>query len=140
MRQEERNLKVIKAIPFMYDLDPTQADEIFHQNCVHHINGMTENGKGPDVIKVSIYELGKVFDESQTIFNDVIASGNKVAVRWTWKGKNKMSGSQWIFAGQSFFIFEKGKIVEYWANDNRYLEMLNHGFKIVPPSPSPTKK
>lgn len=66
-------------------------------------------------------------------FDEVIAAGNSVAIRWTWTGVSKLAGNKWAFQGNSIFHLEDGKVVEYWVIDGRMREMVTIVFKLVPP-------
>jgi len=133
MTKEEKNTAVIGLIPAMYDHDAGISEQIFASGCIHHINGVTETGTGPDAIKASLGELTANFSDSQTELDEVFSVGNRVAVRWTWTGVSRLAGNKWTFHVNSIFHLEEGKIVEYWAIDDRMREMVANGFKLVPP-------
>ena len=44
---EKTNLEIVKLIPEMYNNNPELADKICDINCIHHVNGTIEEGKGP---------------------------------------------------------------------------------------------
>jgi len=130
---KKTNLEIVKLIPDMYNKNPEIADEIFDKNCLHHINGSLENEKGPEVNKKSISLIHQQFSNSETTFIEIISNKDSIAVRWSWKAINKLTKKEWKFNGNTIFHFENGKIVEYWAIDDRYREMQKHGFTIMPP-------
>jgi predicted ester cyclase len=133
MLNEKTNLKIIKLIPEMYNSNPELADRIFDHNCIHHVNGTTEAGKGPDVIKNSLAMMGKQFTDSKTTFLEIISRADAVAVRWVWEAVNIQTQKKWTFNGNTIFHFKNGKIMEYWAIDDRMREMIIHGFTLTPP-------
>ena len=133
MSHPKSNLEIVEMIPEMYNTNPELADKVFDKNCIHHVNGTIEEGKGPEVIKNSLAMIGNQFSASRTIFSEIIADGNSIAVRWNWEAVNIQTQKKWKFNGNTIFHFKKGKIVEYWAIDDRYREMLNHGFTLTPP-------
>ena len=123
MTETDVNLEVIHLIPDMYDKDVNIADRIFSYGCLHHVNGETQDGKGPEVVKASIKGINANFSDSRTVFDEIISGGTRVAVRWTWTGKSLQTGELWEFRGNTIFHLDAGKVVEYWAIDNRYNEM-----------------
>ncbi len=133
MTDAESNLDIVKMILKMYNSDPKLADKIFDVNCIHHINGTTEEGKGPDAIKNSLLLMSKQFSSSKTVFTEIISEGDSIAVRWTWEASGLQDQKIWKFNGNTVFHFKNGKIVEYWAIDDRFREMLKHGFTLTPP-------
>jgi predicted ester cyclase len=135
MKQEEQNKMTTGLVPEMYDRDINKADEIFHPQCIHHINGTTEESTGPDAIKQSIIGMKNAFSDFKTTIDDKLAENDKVAFRWTWQGKHRASGKIWTFHGNTFFRFKDGKVVEEWAIDDRLREMKAQGFTITPPTP-----
>lgn len=133
MSKEKRNLKTIELIVEMYNNEPELAYKIFDPNCIHHVNGTIEAGRGPEVIKNSLAMMGKQFSGSKTTFNEIIADGDSIAVRWTWEAVNIQTNKKWTFNGNTIFNLRKGKIIEYWAIDDRLREMMTHGFTLTPP-------
>lgn len=133
MSHPKSNLEIIEMIPKMYNSDPELADKIFDINCIHHINGTTEEGKGPEVIKNSLSLMAKQFTDSRTVFTEVISQGDSVAVRWTWEAVDIQTQKKWKLNGNTIFHFKNGKITEYWAEDDRLREMLKQGFTLSPP-------
>ncbi len=133
MSKEKTNLEIVKLIPEMYNSTPDLAIKIFDKDCIHHINGTTEAGKGPEVIKNSLSSMSKQFSDSKTVFTEVISKGNSIAVRWTWEATGLQDQKIWKFNGNTIFHFKKAKIVEYWAIDDRLREMMTHGFTLSPP-------
>lgn len=73
MSKEKTNLEIVKLIPEMYNSTPDLAIKIFDKDCIHHINGTTEAGKGPEVIKNSLSSMSKQFSDSKTVFTEVIS-------------------------------------------------------------------
>ncbi len=133
MHNEKINLEIIKLIPEMYNSNPALSDKIFDDNCIHHTNGVKDEGKGPDVIKNSLAVIGKQFYDSKTTFMEIVSDGDTVAVRWVWEAINILEKKKWTFNGNTIFHLKNGKIIEYWAIDDRMREMMAHGFTLSPP-------
>ncbi len=77
--------------------------------------------------------MSKQFSSSKTVFTEIISEGDSIAVRWTWEASGLQDQKIWKFNGNTVFHFKNGKIVEYWAIDDRFREMLKHGFTLTPP-------
>jgi predicted ester cyclase len=125
---------VAKLVEQMYNLDFNIADQIFHPDCIHHINGSDEKLTGPDAIKQSILLMKESFSTFHTALEDMLAENDYVAFRWTWSAKMKGSGQDYTLHGNTFFRFADGKVIEQWAIDDRMREMQKLGFVITPPA------
>ncbi len=133
MWDKKTNLEVVKLIVDMYNNDSELANYIFDDDCRHHINGSIEKERGPEVVKKSISLISEQFSKSKTTFIEIISNMENIAVRWKWEAINKITHKKWQFNGNTIFHFKNSKIIEYWAIDDRYREMQDHGFTIIPP-------
>lgn len=136
MKSEDKHKSITMLVQAMYDEDMNKADKIFHPQCIHHVNGVTDKIVGPEAIKQSIAEMKKVFTEMKTTIDDIVAERDKVAFRWTWKGKNMLSSKESVLHGNTLFRFRDGKVIEEWAIDDRLREMQAQGFTLTPPQNS----
>jgi hypothetical protein len=68
-----------------------------------------------------------------------LAEKDKAAFRWTWKGKNMLSGKESVLHGNTVFRFRDGKVIEEWAIEDRLCEMQAQGFTLTPPQASEKK-
>jgi predicted ester cyclase len=132
MKKEEQHKAVARLVEDMYNRDLNMADEIFHADCIHHINGSTDAMKGPQAIRQSILQMQENFDSFHTTIDELFAENDHVAFRWTWVGKMKGSGLDYTLHGNTIFRFAAGKVIEEWAIDDRLREML----KLTPPAPN----
>lgn len=137
MNTEENNSSITRLVPQMYDQDPSLADKIFAPGCIHHMNGIEQNVKGPACIRASVEELHQDFSNSRTEIVDLISSADKVAFRWTWQAIRKDSGIPFTMQGNTIFHFHDDKVSEAWAIDDRFQVMLSMGFQIIPPQTDP---
>jgi hypothetical protein len=77
----------------------------------------------------------ETFAEVQTSTDDLVAHGDRVAARGTWRGlRHKVTGEDWEIHAISITRFENGKMVEYWSCDDALREYLKHGYKLTPAS------
>jgi len=78
---------------------------------------------GPDGVKRHIRGLQAVFPDLRVTIEDMIAEGDRVAVRATWRGTHKgdfrgvpASHQPIEFSGMVFWRIAENKIVERWAS------------------------
>ena len=112
-------------------------DELFAANFVFNYPapGAAPNLEG---YKQTVTSLCVPFADIHSTTEDMVAEGDKVAVRWTWRGIHKgefmgvaPTGKQVAITGISIFRIVGGKIVEEWG------EMDNMGMReqlgVLPP-------
>ena len=108
--------------------DLSIVDEIFATNFVNH---STAAGTTPDRqgIKKYITTVRSAFPDYHNIIEDLIAEGDKVAVRVICRGTHRAefmgiapTGKSVEFSAVSIFRFADGKVVERWSiTDNLFL-------------------
>jgi steroid delta-isomerase-like uncharacterized protein len=64
------------------------ADEVFHPDCVIHINGNPERDLSLDNFKQMIAGLLAAFPDLHLTINDEFMAGDKASFRWTATGTN----------------------------------------------------
>ena len=96
-------------------------DELYVGDIVCHMPG-SPDVHGIDGIKQIANTFYTAFPDMQYIIEDMVAEGDKVAVRWTLTGIHKgelmgipPSGVQVTFKGSSIIRFTGGKVVEIWS-------------------------
>ncbi|MCP4752471.1 MAG: NUDIX domain-containing protein [Proteobacteria bacterium] len=132
--QEKRNTKVcerfINEVWNKYDLDV--AKEILTSDFTFHLNNVSFE-TGPEPFLQIITDVANTNESFEIKIEDLIAKNEKVAIRWTFKGKNKMFGVDTANSGIFVVHFRDGKILECW----QLVDMLTHythlGFQLVPP-------
>ena len=97
-----------------------------------------QGSKGPDGFRGIVVSLRTGFPDIHYTLEDVIAEGDRVAVRWHWTGTNKgpfrafpPTGKTFTNPGVGIFQFKDGKIVAAALETDRlgFLEQMG----IVPP-------
>jgi predicted ester cyclase len=143
-KMEEENKKMVRRIieEAFNKGDLEAADEIIATNYVGHIiGGPRPELKGPEGFKQWVTMTRAVFPDFQITIDEMIAEGDKVAFRTTWRGTHKgklpgglaPTGKQVTGTGMSIIRFEDGKQVELW-NIQNYLGMMQQlEFTLVPP-------
>jgi steroid delta-isomerase-like uncharacterized protein len=100
------------------------VDELFAPNFAFNYPapGVTPDLKG---YKQTVTNLSTPFANIQCTAEDVVAEGDKVAVRWIWRGTHKgefmgipATGKQVTITGISILRIAGGKIVEEWGEMN----------------------
>ncbi len=90
------------------------ADDVFHPDCVIHINGNPERDLSLDNFKQMLAGLLIAFPDLHFTINDQFNSGEKVCTRWTAKGTN--SGPFGEMQATSKEIEIEGLIIDYIVN------------------------
>lgn len=110
-------------------------DELFNKRNLAIIDALcvtnvVNHGLGPDAAgiegtKRSAAMFLAAFPDLHFTFEDFIAEGDQVVVRWTSTGTQKgelmgipPSGKQFSTTGLEIYRFEGGKIVEHWQEAN----------------------
>ena len=113
------------------------ADEIFATNFVNH------DPSRPEVRDVSSYKqlaaaVRAAFPDFHVTIEDMVAEGDKVAIRYTSTGTHKSeyrglppTGKQVTVTGMRIYRFASGKIVENWWNSDVLGFMQQLG--VIPP-------
>jgi predicted ester cyclase len=120
--------------------DPAAVDEIVAPTYVHHTAAGPE--VGPDVLKRNVARNLAALGFRFTV-EDVCAEGDKVAVRWTWRGTHKgdwetpwgvlhPTGRQMAGTAISFVRIVDGKIAEMWQEGDSLGQWLQLGVIPVP--------
>jgi predicted ester cyclase len=73
---------------------------------------------GPEGAKQYVGDALKKFPDMTVTIEDIIAEGDKVVVRNTWRGTHRDTGARIQFGGIVIWRIARGKIAERWA----YLE------------------
>ncbi|MHC4329187.1 MAG: ester cyclase, partial [Planctomycetota bacterium] len=99
-------------------------DELFAADYVMHDPAWPIEVKGPEGFKQwAGAMLEPFFSDSRVAAEDIIAEGDKVAVRWTWSGTHTgefmgipPTGRHITITGFSIHRFANGKVVESWVS------------------------
>lgn len=96
-------------------------DEIVHPDFVNHNSASAEEARGPEGVKKMFAEFREAFPDGLTTIEDVVAEGDKVVTRWTFRGTHEgefagfaPTGKQVTLAGINIDRIEGGKFVERW--------------------------
>ena len=90
------------------------ADEVFHHDCVIHINGNPQRDLSLDNFKQMVTGLLIAFPDLHFIINDQFTSGEKVGTRWTATGTNTGPFGEMQATGKTVEI--EGLIIDQVVN------------------------
>ncbi|UCH95266.1 MAG: nuclear transport factor 2 family protein [Candidatus Aminicenantes bacterium] len=122
--QEQQNMEVVKKV-----------FEVFKTKDVDSLDNLMGKDFPEQATKV-FKHWWKQFSEVKAEINDIFASGDKIAVRWTFYGiKDRDLEENWQIHFISIFQLANGKVVDMWHGDDFLNELKKHGFNINPPVP-----
>jgi steroid delta-isomerase-like uncharacterized protein len=121
--------------------DPRGANELYADDCMYRSTAMTEPLKGRSALMDYIGRIRKAFPDLRLTVEEMLAEGDKAAVRWTWTGTHK---GEWggvaptnrkvNQTGLSMMRMRAGKIVDEFVAADRYSVM--HQLGVMPERPS----
>jgi len=98
------------------------ADEIYAVDHVSH-DAVNPGMDGPEAMKHFVAGYREAFPDLEMIVEDVIASGEKVVVRWVARGTHRgtlvnlsPTGRQVVVTGMHILRVQDGKVQEDWVN------------------------
>ena len=113
------------------------ADELIDRNYVAHDPSSPEPLRGPDGFKENVSIYRAAFSDARITVDEQIAEGDKVATRWTGRGKHDgdlmgvaPTGKQVKVSGLTLSRLENGKVIEEYANWDTFGMMQQLG--VVP--------
>ena len=135
LTREERNRAI--AGRWVRDVwnrgDSSAVDELFAADFVSHYPGF------PTIDRESYKQWMAMefatFADVCCTCEDLVAEGDKVAIRWTWRGKHSKdeyrgiapAGRELTMTGMTILRFEDGKIAEEWGNSDELGKMQQLG-------------
>jgi steroid delta-isomerase-like uncharacterized protein len=101
--------------------DLAVADELFAADCVNHLPGSPEPLRGPAGEKMLATMFREGFPDAQITVEDMVAEGDRVASRLTFRGTHRgtfqgipPTSRTFTMAGMHIARLAEGKIVETW--------------------------
>jgi steroid delta-isomerase-like uncharacterized protein len=102
--------------------DLTLVDELIAPNYVSHYPTGYDFGGGPDDVKQIVTMVRTAFPDVHFTVEDMIAEGNKVVGRWTFRGTHEgdfmgipPTGRKAAVMGIAIYRIADGKIAEAWV-------------------------
>ena len=100
---------------FVNRQDLEAADRNFAATFIDH-DGPGQRTLGVAEDKVMMSNMYRQFRDLHVVVEDLIAEGDRVACRNTWRGTDASSGKELVFSGIVVWRLDGGKIVERWAS------------------------
>lgn len=115
------------------------VNELLATDFIAHMSGLPEPIRGVEAFKQYVSAHAVAFPDQHYTFEDAIAEGDKVVLRWTVRGTHTgefkgipPTGKQIAFSGVNIYRIASGKVVEEWSNFDR-LDMLQQ-IGVIPPA------
>ena len=114
------------------------ADQVYAPNHILHFRGKNIPF-GPDEAQKTVSTWRKAFPDFKFQIEDIVAEGNKLAVRYTFTGTHQGDFYGLIPTGKKFTVsqmciirFENGKEVEAWEDYDELGMMTQLGMELKP--------
>ena len=102
------------------------ANELLSTDFIAHMSGLPEPIRGVEAFKQYVSVHAVALPDQHYTFEDEIAEGDKVVLRWTVRGTHKgefrgipPTGKQIAFSGVNTYRIASGKVVEEWSDFDR---------------------
>jgi steroid delta-isomerase-like uncharacterized protein len=137
---EEQNMELAKIwlIEVWNKGNLTHIDTIFAPDCLKHSRGR-QSEITPEDLKSEVTEWRQAYSDYENEIGDIFADGNKVAVRFTFRGTNDGPWGEHPPTGQKIegtemliWRFKNGKVVETWEEFDSLGFMQQLGFELKP--------
>ena len=99
------------------------VDELIDRNYVGHDPSIPEPRRGPDGFKENVSTYREAYSDARITVDEQIAEGDKVATRWTGRGKHDGDlmgiapiGKQVKVSGLTLSRLVNGKVIEEYTN------------------------
>ena len=103
--------------------NPLVIDELYEPNVVDH-SAFPDQAPGTEGIKNAVRGFLEIFPDLEVTVEDLIAEGDKVATRETWRGIHGPSGKAASGSVMHIFRVSEGRITEEWSQGWDWLEKL----------------
>ena len=121
------------------------VDELIDRNYVGYDPSIPEPRRGPDGFKENVSTYREAYSDARITVDEQIAEGDRVATRWTGRGKHDgglmgvaPTGKQVKVSGLTLSRLANGKVIEEYTNWDTFGMMQQLG--IVPELPTPNPR
>jgi steroid delta-isomerase-like uncharacterized protein len=137
MSSEQNKAIVRRLVEEPWKGDLRVVDELIDRNYVGYDPSIPEPLRGPDGFKENVSTYRAAFSDARITVDEQIAEGDKVATRWTGRGKHDgdlmgvaPTGKQVQVSGLTFSRLANGKVIEEYTNWDTFGMMQQLG--VVP--------
>lgn len=106
--------------------DPETAAELVHESYTIHDRALADELQGPELYRALADATREIFPDATFEIEDVVAAGEKVAVRWTMEGTHEgplfgvdPTGRRVELDAIEIDRFESGTLVETWTQSDQ---------------------
>ena len=117
--------------------NPETADELVHETYTIYNRELAAEMEGPELYKALASGTREIFPDVEITIEDMIASGEKVALRWTMTGTHEGSmfsvdptGRQVELTAIEINHFNEEKLIETWTQSDQLGLMQQLGIDI----------
>ena len=137
---EEQNIEIMKSwlIEVWNKGNLALIDNIFAPNCIKHKRDRQIEIK-PENLKSEVIKWRQGYSDYENEIGDIFADGDKIAVRFTFRGtndgpfgENPPTGKKIEATEMLIWHFENGKVVEIWEEFDSLGFMQQLGFELKP--------
>jgi predicted ester cyclase len=114
MSSEANKVRIRRSIEAFNRRDIEGFFDAFAPTCIFH-EPPIEVPATLEEEKQRIPRTFATFPDLQIVLEDLIAEGEKVVVRYTYRGTDAQTGKKVAWTGISFLYFADGKVIEDWA-------------------------
>lgn len=118
--------------------DSSVADAIVAEDVVGHVGANTVRGRA--ALHTRIAQVREMYSASRFTIDDLLATGDRVAVRWTQTATHTgarlgagVAGREVRVSGSHFFRVAGGRIAEIWVSSDDLGELQQLGL-VTPPA------
>jgi predicted ester cyclase len=112
-------------------------DEIVAPDVVGHVAG--QDFRSADTLRQRARHLRTIYSDVRIAVEDQIAEGDKVLVRWTFRGRHtgkhldaEPTGAEVVTTGMNLFRFAGDRIAEVWVESDDLGELRQLGVVTLP--------
>ncbi|GAA0257003.1 ester cyclase [Haladaptatus pallidirubidus] len=102
------------------------ADELVHEEYIIHDRELATEMQGPELYTALASRTREIFPDMKFEIEDMIAAGEKIAIRWTMTGTHQgpmsdiePTGRQVELTAIEINRFEDGKLIETWTQSDQ---------------------
>lgn len=106
--------------------DPNAATELVHEDYVIHDRELAESLRGPELYRELAAATRAIFPDASFTIDDLVANGDRVALRWTMTGTHEgpaygiePTGERVTMSAIEIDRFEDGTLIETWTQSDQ---------------------